>query len=158
MQIKEVLGSDFERTKNLNHIWKSESTNSDGDYYYYVLSYDTFENIIDASGNGRYEYSLGYDNQVIGSTKPIKMYLFNVSNRSVSVNFDYKLGRVIRNDNSHSGTNDNYVIYPADSEFMFNLTMSGFPVPMEPVDTTTIQDYSILKSVNQYDGNFNITI
>ena len=51
-----------------------------------------------------------------------------------------------------------YVIYPADSEFMFNLTMSGFPVPMEPVDTTTIQDYYILKSVNQYDGNFNITI
>ena len=41
---------------------------------------------------------------------------------------------------------------------MFNLTMSGFPVPMEPVDTTTIQDYYILKSVNQYDGNFNITI
>ncbi len=114
MQIKEVLGSDFERTKNLNHIWKSESTNSDGDYYYYVLSYDTFENIIDASDNGRYEYSLGYDNQVIGSTKPIKFYLFNVSNRSVSVNFDYKLGRVIRNDNSHSGTNNNYVIYPAD--------------------------------------------
>ena len=26
------------------------------------------------------------------------------------------------------------------------------------VDTTTIQDYYILKSVNQYDGNFNITI
>ena len=51
-----------------------------------------------------------------------------------------------------------YVIYPADSEFMFNLTMSGFPVPMEPVDTTTLQDYYILKSVNQYDGNFNITI
>lgn len=51
-----------------------------------------------------------------------------------------------------------YVIYPADSEFMFNLTMSGFSVPMEPVDTTTIQDYYILKSVNQYDGNFNITI
>ena len=51
-----------------------------------------------------------------------------------------------------------YVIYPADSEFMFNLTMSSFPVPMEPVDTTTIQDYYILKSVNQYDGNFNITI
>ena len=51
-----------------------------------------------------------------------------------------------------------YVIYPADSEFMFNLTMGGFPVPMEPVDTTTIQDYYILKSVNQYDGNFNITI
>lgn len=51
-----------------------------------------------------------------------------------------------------------YVIYPADSEFMFNLTMSGFPVPMESVDTTTIQDYYILKSVNQYDGNFNITI
>lgn len=51
-----------------------------------------------------------------------------------------------------------YVIYPADSEFMFNLIMSGFPVPMEPVDTTTIQDYYILKSVNQYDGNFNITI
>ena len=51
-----------------------------------------------------------------------------------------------------------YVIYPADSEFMFNLTMSGFPVPMEPVDTTTIKDYYILKSVNQYDGNFNITI
>ena len=51
-----------------------------------------------------------------------------------------------------------YVIYPADSEFIFNLTMSGFPVPMEPVDTTTIQDYYILKSVNQYDGNFNITI
>ena len=51
-----------------------------------------------------------------------------------------------------------YVIYPADSEFMFNLTMSGFPVSMEPVDTTTIQDYYILKSVNQYDGNFNITI
>ena len=51
-----------------------------------------------------------------------------------------------------------YVIYPADSEFMFNLTMSGFPVPMEPVDTTTIQDYYILKSVNQYDGNFNIVI
>lgn len=51
-----------------------------------------------------------------------------------------------------------YVIYPADSEFMFNLTMSGFPIPMEPVDTTTIQDYYILKSVNQYDGNFNITI
>ena len=51
-----------------------------------------------------------------------------------------------------------YVIYPADSEFMFNLTMSGFPVPMEPVDTTTIQNYYILKSVNQYDGNFNITI
>lgn len=51
-----------------------------------------------------------------------------------------------------------YVIYPADSEFMFNLTMSGFPVPMEPVDTTTIQDYYILKSVNQYNGNFNITI
>lgn len=51
-----------------------------------------------------------------------------------------------------------YVIYPADSEFMFNLTMSGFPVPMEPVDTTTIQDYYILKSVNQYDGTFNITI
>lgn len=51
-----------------------------------------------------------------------------------------------------------YVIYPADSEFMFNLTMSGFPVPMEPVDITTIQDYYILKSVNQYDGNFNITI
>ena len=45
-----------------------------------------------------------------------------------------------------------YVIYPADSEFMFNLTMSGFSVPMEPVDTTTIQDYYILKSVNQYDG------
>lgn len=51
-----------------------------------------------------------------------------------------------------------YVIYPAESEFDFNLTMSGFPVPMEPVDTTTIQDYYILKSVNQYDGNFNITI
>lgn len=51
-----------------------------------------------------------------------------------------------------------YVIYPADSEFIFNLTMSGFPVPMELVDTTTIQDYYILKSVNQYDGNFNITI
>ena len=51
-----------------------------------------------------------------------------------------------------------YVIYPADSEFMFNLTMSGFHVPMEPIDTTTIQDYYILKSVNQYDGNFNITI
>lgn len=51
-----------------------------------------------------------------------------------------------------------YVIYPADSEFMFNLTMSGFPIPMEPVDTTTIQDYYILKSVNQYDGNFNIVI
>lgn len=51
-----------------------------------------------------------------------------------------------------------YVIYPSDSEFMFNLTMSGFPVPMEPVNTTTIQDYYILKSVNQYDGNFNITI
>ena len=51
-----------------------------------------------------------------------------------------------------------YVIYPADSEFMFNLTMSSFSVPMEPVDTTTIQDYYILKSVNQYDGNFNITI
>ena len=51
-----------------------------------------------------------------------------------------------------------YVIYPADSEFMFNLTMNGFPIPMEPVDTTTIQDYYILKSVNQYDGNFNITI
>lgn len=51
-----------------------------------------------------------------------------------------------------------YVIYPADSEFIFNLTMSGFPVPMEPVDTTIIQDYYILKSVNQYNGNFNITI
>ena len=51
-----------------------------------------------------------------------------------------------------------YVIYPADSDFMFNLTMSGFPVPMEPIDTTTLQDYYILKSVNQYDGNFNITI
>ena len=51
-----------------------------------------------------------------------------------------------------------YVIYPADSEFIFNLTMGGFPVPMELVDTTTIQDYYILKSVNQYDGNFNITI
>ena len=51
-----------------------------------------------------------------------------------------------------------YVIYPADSEFMFNLTMGGFTIPMEPVDTTTLQDYYILKSVNQYDGNFNITI
>lgn len=51
-----------------------------------------------------------------------------------------------------------YVIYPTDSEFMFNVTMSGFLVPMEPIDTTTIQDYYILKSVNQYDGNFNITI
>jgi len=51
-----------------------------------------------------------------------------------------------------------FVIYPADSDIMFNLTMSGFPVPMEPVDTTTLQDYYILKSVNQYDGNFNITI
>lgn len=51
-----------------------------------------------------------------------------------------------------------YVIYHADSEFMFNLTMSDFSIPMEPVDTTTIQDYYILKSVNQYYGNFNITI
>ena len=51
-----------------------------------------------------------------------------------------------------------YVIYPVDSEFIFNLTMSGFTVPREPVDTTTIQDYYILKSVNQYDGNFNVTI
>ena len=49
-------------------------------------------------------------------------------------------------------------IPPSLSASVFNLTMSGFSVPMEPVDTTTIQDYYILKSVNQYDGNFNITI
>ena len=51
-----------------------------------------------------------------------------------------------------------HLCYPSDSEFMFNLTMSGFPIPMKHVDTTTIQDYYILKSVNKYDGNFNITI
>ena len=49
-------------------------------------------------------------------------------------------------------------IPPSLSASVFNLTMSGFSVPMESVDTTTIQDYYILKSVNQYDGNFNITI
>lgn len=51
-----------------------------------------------------------------------------------------------------------YVIYPSDCEFVFNFVMGGITIPMEPVDTTTLQDYYILKSVNQYDGNFNITI
>ena len=51
-----------------------------------------------------------------------------------------------------------YVIYPTDSEFIFNFTISSFPIPMESIDTTTIQDYYILKSVNQCNDNFNITI
>jgi len=51
-----------------------------------------------------------------------------------------------------------YIIYPSDCEFVFNFVMGGITIPMEPVDTTTLQDYYILKSVNQYDGNFNITI
>lgn len=51
-----------------------------------------------------------------------------------------------------------YIIYPADSEFEFNLTMGGFPVVMQPADTTTLQDYIILRSTEQYEGNFNIII
>lgn len=51
-----------------------------------------------------------------------------------------------------------YIIYPKTSEFIFNLTMSGFTIPMEPADVTTLQDYVILKTVNSYTGVFNIII
>ena len=126
----------------------------------------------DAIIEGNYEYkSIPYDEAVeAGYDKSIETF-YGIINGNIWIGPGQNYSDVYDNDDyKYENINVNnplnieciqdyiYVIYPSDSEFMFNLTMSGFPVPMEPVDTTTIQDYYILKSVNQYDGNFNITI
>ena len=141
------------------------STEGRVDTYTITLTNDQTYTFIVTNGKNPYDEAVeaGYD-------KSIETF-YGIINGNIWIGPGQSYADVYDNDNyKYENINVNnplnieciqdyiYVIYPADSEFMFNLTMSGFPVPMEPIDTTTIQDYYILKSVNQYDGNFNITI
>lgn len=51
-----------------------------------------------------------------------------------------------------------FVVYPASSDYEFDLTMNGFSIPVNAVDTTSISGYVIIKSQNTYTGTFSIKL
>lgn len=51
-----------------------------------------------------------------------------------------------------------FVVYPANSDYEFDLSMNGFSIPVDSVDTTSISGYKIIKSQNTYTGTFSIKL
>ena len=111
-QMKEVMGEDWDKyTSNNGYsfgIQKSSSLNENGEYYYLVFGYDMREH---ANNNyqkyGRGDYSNytniqpGYSRQD-GAPK-IKLWVFNVAGKEVSLQFDYYLSNSTRGISTTSG-------------------------------------------------------
>ena len=155
------IGADGIGIKNI----EKTSTQGKVDTYTITLTDDSTYTFTVTNGKDPYEEAVenGYD-------KSIKTF-YGIINGNIWIGPGQNYADVYDNDDyKYEDINVNnplnieciqdyiYIIYPADSEFEFNLTMSGFPVVMQPADTTTLQDYIILRSTEQYEGNFNVII
>jgi len=120
MQMKEVLGDEFNNLNNIHqfprsYLWRSINTNIDGEYYYVLISYDSYNYAYDSCvkyGGCEYTEYINYLNRYISPAfrktvaPSIKLYLFNTSNHNVKLKFGYNLGNVVRNDNRRSDITD----------------------------------------------------
>ncbi len=118
LQMKEILGDEinnFGSTINTslpynNSILRSETVNADGEYYYILWSYETYDTANKSLKMGRGEYA-NFTAQKKDSafefkgTPKVTMYLFNISNKKIRLSFDYLLSQITRTEinNQNSG-------------------------------------------------------
>jgi len=189
MQMKEQLGSNLTNlnnvTTNPTYLWQSDELNSDGEYYYVVISYDTYNRAYNnnVANGGRNEYSYEPDsNGIISSTPQVKLFLFNISGHSLKFDFDYKLGVSSRSDDvnykefynywynyySYDGYGSNYrttysypyfdsLRYMATSGEMLNTDFVKWETVVNTKEINKYNNQSAIFYIDPYEENIDLT-
>ena len=102
MRIKEIIGDDWnyygQDTYYKASLWRSNSKNSDGDYYYILVSYENNKQTYDQQF-GRGEFADYITNSSIyeqPSAPKMKIWILNAKNKAIKMTFQYRLVTISR--------------------------------------------------------------
>lgn len=138
-QLKSISSDMYDAYNNSNDciLLYSNKTNEDGEYYYMVLTKDTYDNAKVVSKNGGfYEFSstVGYDQENIPA--PWSIHLYNISGKEIKIELTQKLSieKIMNDENSGKIENKAIVsngVFEHDSISIYEFSKVKNPLKIE---------------------------